>query len=43
VPNLFALILLSPQVVAESRSYFERKPWLENEQKHRELKRTGRL
>ena len=28
VPNLIALVILSPQVVAETRSYFERKPWL---------------
>jgi AGCS family alanine or glycine:cation symporter len=28
VPNLIALVMLSPQVVAETRSYFERKPWL---------------
>jgi AGCS family alanine or glycine:cation symporter len=43
VPNLVALILLSPQVVAETRSYFERKPWRENEIKHQQLKREGRL
>jgi len=28
VPNLIALVVLSPQVVAETRSYFARKPWL---------------
>ncbi len=28
VPNLIALVVLSPQVVAETRSYFDRKPWL---------------
>jgi alanine or glycine:cation symporter, AGCS family len=27
-PNLVALILLTPEVVADSRSYFKRKPWL---------------
>jgi alanine or glycine:cation symporter, AGCS family len=29
VPNLIALILLAPKVAEETRSYFERKPWLE--------------
>jgi AGCS family alanine or glycine:cation symporter len=43
VPNLIALVLLSPQVLAETRSYFERKPWRENEQKRQELKRAGKL
>jgi AGCS family alanine or glycine:cation symporter len=38
VPNLIALILLSPQVVAETRSYFERKPWSENAAVHRAIK-----
>jgi len=28
VPNLIALIMLTPQVVEETRSYFERKPWM---------------
>ncbi|MGD8328710.1 MAG: alanine:cation symporter family protein [Acidobacteriota bacterium] len=28
VPNLIALIMLTPQVVEETKSYFERKPWL---------------
>ena len=43
IPNLFALLLLSGQVVNETRSYFDRKPWLENEKKHQELKRSGRI
>ncbi len=43
IPNLFALLLLSGQVVNETRSYFERKPWVENERKHKELKRSGRI
>ncbi len=30
VPNLIALILLAPQVVEMTRSYFERKPWLKH-------------
>ncbi|MFQ5535869.1 MAG: alanine/glycine:cation symporter family protein [Gemmatimonadota bacterium] len=40
IPNLLALILLAPQVVAETRSYFERKPWIENARAHQEWKRT---
>ena len=38
VPNLIALIMLSPQVVEETRSYFQRQPWLENAEVHRRLK-----
>ena len=30
VPNLLALLLLSPKVVELARSYFQRKPWVEN-------------
>jgi len=29
VPNLLALVLLAPEVVEETRSYFGRRPWLE--------------
>jgi AGCS family alanine or glycine:cation symporter len=43
VPNLIALILLSGQVARETKSYFEREPWRENEIKHRRLKESGRL
>ena len=43
IPNLFALLLLSGQVVNETRSYFDRKPWIENEEKHKRLKQSGRL
>ncbi|MDT8436251.1 MAG: sodium:alanine symporter family protein [Gemmatimonadota bacterium] len=42
VPNLIALILLSPQVLEETRSYFERKPWIENAAKHRAVKEARR-
>jgi AGCS family alanine or glycine:cation symporter len=38
VPNLIALIMLTPQVVEETRSYFERQPWLENAKVHQRLK-----
>ncbi|MDH3428171.1 MAG: alanine:cation symporter family protein, partial [Gemmatimonadota bacterium] len=41
VPNLIALILLAPQVVEETRSYFERKPWIENAAVHRQKKDRG--
>lgn len=40
-PNLVALLLLAPVVVAETRSYFERKPWIENAEKRRRT-RQGR-
>jgi AGCS family alanine or glycine:cation symporter len=40
-PNLIALLLLAPVVVAETRSYFERKPWLDNYEK-RQAGRGGR-
>ena len=43
IPNLIALLLLSGQVVNETRSYFDRKPWLENEEKHKRLKQSGQL
>jgi AGCS family alanine or glycine:cation symporter len=39
VPNLIALVLLSPKVVEETRSYFARKPWRENEAKRKAMKR----
>jgi AGCS family alanine or glycine:cation symporter len=42
-PNLIALILLTPVVVAETRSYFERRPWISNYEKRQQLKREGRL
>jgi alanine or glycine:cation symporter, AGCS family len=37
LPNLIALIMLSPKVVELTRSYFERKPWLQNAEVHRRL------
>jgi len=43
VPNLIALILLTPKVVEETKSYFERKPWEENERKRAELARRGKI
>ncbi len=41
-PNLIALLLLSPIVVQLTRSYFQRKPWLENAQVHRRLQEERR-
>jgi len=35
LPNLLALVLLSGKVAAETKSYFERKPWIENRAAHR--------
>ena len=38
IPNLIALVLLSPQVKEMTRSYFERRPWEDNARVHKELK-----
>lgn len=35
LPNLLALLLLSPKVAELTRSYFQRKPWIENREAHR--------
>ncbi len=43
LPNLLALLLLSGTVAKLTKSYFERKPWLENERVHQELKAKGKL
>jgi len=42
LPNLLALILLSPKVYELTKSYFERKPWIENREVHRRLKEKQR-
>jgi len=42
LPNLLALILLSGKVVQLTRSYFERRPWVENREVHRRLKEQSR-
>ena len=42
LPNLFALILLSGQVKQMTDSYFERKPWLSNEEAHERWKTRQR-
>lgn len=36
-PNLVALVLLSGVIVKLTKSYFERKPWLENAEVHRRI------
>jgi len=38
VPNLIALILLAPKVVEETNSYFQRRPWEAQEEKHKRRK-----
>jgi AGCS family alanine or glycine:cation symporter len=43
IPNLIALILLSGKVRELTDSYFERKPWIENERVHKEMKQRGQL
>jgi len=35
LPNLLALLILSPKVVELTKSYFDRKPWIENAAAHR--------
>ncbi len=43
-PNLIALILLTPVVIKLTKSYFERRPWVENYEAHlraKERKRRG--
>jgi AGCS family alanine or glycine:cation symporter len=42
LPNLLALLLLSPKIVELTKSYFERKPWIENREVHRKLKEQAR-
>ncbi|MGH7503550.1 MAG: alanine/glycine:cation symporter family protein [Longimicrobiales bacterium] len=42
LPNLLALLILSPKVVALTKSYFERRPWIENADVHRRLEERKR-
>lgn len=37
IPNLIAVVLLTPKVKELTESYFERKPWIENEEVHRRV------
>ena len=41
LPNLLALVLLAPKVVEMTNDYFERKPWVENEEKRKQWKTGG--
>jgi alanine or glycine:cation symporter, AGCS family len=41
-PNLIALVLLSGVVVQLTKSYFERKPWLENAEVHQRIQAERR-
>ena len=34
IPNLIALVFLSPQIVEMTKSYFERRPWLDQPKVH---------
>ncbi len=42
LPNLLALLLLSPKIAEMSKSYFARRPWVENREVHRRLKAERR-
>ena len=43
IPNVIALILLSGTLKQLTDSYFERKPWIENEEAHKKAKAEGRI
>ena len=43
IPNVIALILLSGTLKKLTDSYFERKPWVENEEAHKKAKAEGRI
>ena len=43
LPNVLALLLLSPVLKKLTDSYFERRPWVENEKAHKKAKEDGRL
>ena len=43
LPNVLALLLLSPVLKKLTDSYFERKPWEQNEIDHKRAKEEGRL
>lgn len=42
LPNLLAMVVLAPQVVDMTRSYFERKPWYSNIEAHQRYLREKR-
>jgi AGCS family alanine or glycine:cation symporter len=43
LPNLIALVLLAPVVAQLTKSYFERKPWIENAEAHRRYVEAKRM
>ena len=43
IPNVIALIFLSGVLKKMTDSYFERKPWVENEEAHKRAKAEGRI
>ncbi|MDX1623782.1 MAG: sodium:alanine symporter family protein [Gemmatimonadota bacterium] len=43
LPNLLAILLLSPKVKELTKSYFEREPWHENLEVRRRMKERGEL
>ncbi len=43
IPNVIALVFLSGVLKKMTDSYFERKPWIENEEAHKKAKAEGRL
>ncbi len=42
LPNLLALLLLSPKVAELTKSYFQRRPWIENREVHRKATASRR-
>ncbi len=42
-PNLIALVMLSGVVAKLTKSYFQRKPWIENAEAHKRAKAEGRI
>ena len=43
IPNVIALVVLSGTLKKLTDSYFERKPWIQNEEDHKRAKAEGRL
>jgi alanine or glycine:cation symporter, AGCS family len=37
IPNLIALVFLTPKVIEASKSYFQRQPWIENAEVHKRV------
>ena len=43
LPNVITLVLLSGLLKKLTKSYFERKPWMENAEVHRKLKEQKKM